>query len=283
MYFFFGFRIATRFSCHIYDFIMHAVAISVQISRHSVVQPRRSVVVTWSGLRGMQRLARACLVIPTTYPTALAFIAHYERKRKQKPCVPFLHLDDSSRRDSQPERSCGLATSRSPTVDVRGLAVMHTAVTVASGHHTGGSPGGSPGGSLGGSPGDSPGGSLGDSPGGIPGDSLGGSPVGSRGVKRSPPGSPVPSSPSSSSSRRTPRVQAKLTVTIADGEAAAKFRAGGTAGRKWLSTFMFDRWAVIGVGLSTPRSTYALPVGRGRIRTRRCRRCATSCISGGLT
>ena len=190
----------------------------------------------------MQRLARACLVIPSTYPTALALIAHYERKRTQKPCGAFLHLDDSSRRDSQPERSCGLATSRSPTVDVRGLAVLHTAVAVASGHHTGGSPGGSPGGSLGGSPGDSPGGSPGDSPGGIPGDSLGGSPVGSRGVKRSPPGSPVPSSPSSSSSRRTPRVQAKLTVTIADGEAAAKFRAAGTAGPKWLSTFIYDRW-----------------------------------------
>ena len=103
--------IATRLSCYIYNFIGHAVTSSVKFSRHSVVHPRHSVVGTWSGLRGMQRLARACLVIPTTYPTALAFIAHYERKRKQKPCVPFLHLDDSSRRDSQPERSCGLAHS----------------------------------------------------------------------------------------------------------------------------------------------------------------------------
>ena len=55
------------------------------------------------------------------------------------------------------------------------------------------------------------------------------------------PSSPATSS-TSTSSRRTPRVQAKLTASIADGTAAVAFRSSGKAGRKWLSVFISERW-----------------------------------------
>ena len=116
---------------------------------------------------------------------------------------------------------------------------MRTAVAAKSGHQTGASPSG-----LSCTP------DRASQPSDVhvsPGCPL--SPV-DRGLKRqremmdapTPPCSPASSSTSPSSSRRAPRVQAKLKSTVADGLAAVNFRSSGSAGHKWLSAFISERW-----------------------------------------
>ena len=190
----------------------------------------------------MRKLAGACFVVPGPSPAAFALMSYYDRRPKKTPWVRFIESEQTNSRDlndSQPHGSDGLTTPPSPTSDAGDPTAARTAVADTCGHQPGHSPD-----RLSCTPGraSQPSDVL-DSPG------CTRAPM-DRGLKRpreaidgpTPPCSPASSSTSPSSSRRTPRVQAKLKVTVADGAAAVNFRSSGTAGRKWLSVFIHDRW-----------------------------------------
>ena len=189
----------------------------------------------------MPKLAGACTVVHGPSPAAFALMSHYDRRPKKTPWVRFLQSEEAHSRDlsdSQPHRADGLPTPLSPTMDAGELAGVRTAVAAKCGHQTGHSPD-----RLSCTPGraSQPSDVL-DSP-GCPRAPM------DRGLKRprevidgpTPPCSPASSSTSPSSSRRAPRVQAKLHATVVDGAAAVDFRSSGAADRFWLSVFIHDR------------------------------------------
>jgi hypothetical protein len=190
----------------------------------------------------MKKLAGAYIGISGPSPAASALMSHYDRKPKTTPWKRFIESEDTHNlgiSESQPHRVDGLSTPLSPTIDAGELTGMRTAVVAKCGRQMGHSPD-----RLRCTPGRaSQAADVLASPG------CRRAPM-DRGLKRprdvidgqTPPRSPASSSTSSSSSRRVPRVLPKMAAKVEMGAAAVKLKSSGTAGRKWLSTFIYDRW-----------------------------------------
>ena len=163
----------------------------------------------------MPKIAGACTTVSVQSPAAVALMAQYQRNPKVTSWAQFIETD------MEPRIAHGLTTPLSSTTD---------AVRPSSGPSMTPVRANRPSAAL-------------ESPGcpRVP-SNRGLRPSGGVLAIPTPAQSPASSSTSSSSKRRTPRVQEKMHAAVLEGQAAANFRSLGTHGRRWLSAFISDRW-----------------------------------------